>query len=234
MLTFEIDTSTFDGDNNPPETQVDDIVVVNPKGNWHLYNYGSLELTRDCDEQYRKLWKLPEIDSFIRNILIIGGGDFQLVDLVSNHYKYTDITLVDPHIDFYREFHEFYLGKDISDYYHNKVIKQNVIFSEYLNTHKNGYYDLVLIDCSEPEFDLTSEIYCEKFFDQLKEFNINDNCKYLMYLPPKRIDSLLPIIKKKFKHIHLYGRFIEDWNEYCDVCHFTNSNTGIENEDTVS
>ena len=85
MITLEIDPSTFDGDNNPPEVRVDDICIVNPEGNWHLYNHGHLELTKNCDEQYLSFWESPTYA--IKDLLVVGGGDLQVASKFIEEYE---------------------------------------------------------------------------------------------------------------------------------------------------
>lgn len=219
MITFDIDPSTFDGDNNPPETQVDDIVVVNPNGNWHLYNHGHLELTRDCDIEYRNLWSLPKEWMFrsSNNFLIIGGGDYQLIDNFLDHGDQADI--VDPCIKDYEEWHHFYLGSRYN-YYRHTVTQIPLTFNQYLDTYTCTCtkYDCVLIDISEPVMGITDEIYCEDFFINLKKINSD---RFMMYMPPTVYDKLVPLLRKHFDMVRSRGKFIEDWNEYCDVISFT-------------
>lgn len=216
MLKFNIDPSTFDGDNNPPETQVEDIVVVNPESNWHLYNYGHLELTRDCDIEYRNLWTIPKEWKFedSKKFLIIGGGDYQLVDNFINHGDQADI--VDPNIEDYEEWHHFYLGHRYN-YYRYTVIQIPYTFNQYLDSYKDAKYDLVLIDISEPFMGVTDEIYCEEFFINLQKINCD---KFMMYIPPIVYDDLVPKLRKHFNMVQSKGKFVKDWNEYCDVISF--------------
>lgn len=202
MLMFDVDPSTFDGDNNPPETQVEDIVVINPNGNWHLYNHGHLELTRDCDKQYTSLWDLPESE----RTLVIGGGDYQLASLLKG-----EVEVVDPNIEEYAEWHKFYLGEP------KKGIPMT--FMEYLPVDKE--YDLVLIDVSEPLMGITDEIYCEDFFINLKKIKAKH---YMMYMPPLVFDDLVPKLRKHFDMIASKGAFIPDWNEHCDIITFQSYN----------
>lgn len=217
MLKFNIDPSTFDGDNNPPETQVDNIVVVNPDGNWHLYNHGHLELTRDCDIEYRNLWSLPKEWMFqsSNNFLIIGGGDYQLIDNFLDHGDQADI--VDPCIKDYEEWHHFYLGHRYN-YYQHIVTQIPLTFNQYLSTYNNTEYDLVLIDISEPVMGITDEIYCEDFFINLKKINSD---RFMMYMPSTVYNKLIPLLRKHFNMVQSKGKFVKDWNEYCDIISFT-------------
>ncbi len=128
MITLEIDPSTFDGDNNPPEVKVDDIVVVNPKGNWHLYNHGHLELTKNCDEQYLSFWESPTYA--IKDLLIVGGGDLQVASKFIEEY-HCSVDVVDPYVSMYEDFHEFYLNKKFSySFYRNHI---NLIEQTFFN-----------------------------------------------------------------------------------------------------
>ena len=217
MIIFEIDPNTFDGDNNPPQVNVEDIVLVNPKGNWHLYNHGSLELTKDCDKEYLNLWSyLPHI--VVPNILIIGGGDYQLVKWISNYYDSFKIDLVDPYSHMCEDFHKFY----IPQYYRIKNLVEPIhkTFKKFLEeNYTQKKYDMICIDISEPMLGITNEIYCEQFFVDLKALNTE---YYQMYMPPTVFNELVPILRKHFQMVSVKSDFIKDWNEQCDIITFIN------------
>ena len=216
MITLEIDPSTFDGDNNPPEVKVDDIVVVNPKGNWHLYNHGHLELTKNCDEHYLSFWKPPTY--IIKDLLIVGGGDLQVASKFIEEYP-CSVDVVDPYVSMYKDFYEFYLNKKFSySLYKNRINFIEQTFFNFLGKeYTQKIYDLVCIDCSEPVMGLTDEIYSEQFFDLLKLINTN---YYMMYIPPTVYDKLVPILRQNFTMISSKGGFVNDWNEQCDIITF--------------
>lgn len=216
MKKFNVDPSLFDGDNNPPETQTEGIVVINPDSNWHLYNHGHLELTRDCDYQYRNLWVIPDewVLPTSANFLVIGGGDYQLIDNFVDFQDKADV--VDPNIKDYKEWHHFYLGHKYNKYYHT-VTPIPLTFNQYLDQYTDKNYDLVFIDISEPVMGITDEIYCEEFFINLNKINCN---KFMMYMPPTVYNDLVPKLRTHFDMVQSKGRFIKDWNEYCDVISF--------------
>lgn len=217
MITLEIDPSTFDGDNNPPEVRVNDVVIVNPEGNWHLYNHGHLELTKNCDEQYLNFWDFPE--EKIKSALIIGGGDYQLVSKLVP-LKHCKIDLVDPNSYLYIDFHKFYL-KENFNYCYNHVLpiykKFSIFLYNYLDVQTPKVYDLVCIDISEPLLGITDEIYCEDFFINLKKIKAKT---YMMYMPPTVYNKLVPILRQNFTMISSKGDFVNDWNEQCDIITF--------------
>lgn len=214
MLIFEINPSTFDGNNNPPETQVEDVVLVNPDGNWHLYNHGSLELTRDADIQYIDLWDVNiPLD---QDVLIIGGGDYELAFNLN-----VKADVVDPCVNLYKEFHEFYLeyDKEALLRYNSQITNFPYTFGEYIdNYYKGKNYALTLIDISEPQLGLTDEIYSEEFFITLKN---KVNCDlFMMYIPPSIYNKLIHWIRKHFSMLNSNEKFIEDWDEQTAVITF--------------
>lgn len=216
MITLEIDPSTFDGDNNPPEVKVDDICIVNPEGNWHLYNHGHLELTKNCDEQYLSFWESPTYA--IKDLLVVGGGDLQVASKFIEEYG-CSVDVVDPYVSMYEDFHEFYLNKKFSySFYRNHINFIEQTFFNFLGKeYTQKIYDLVCIDCSEPVMGLTDEIYSEQFFDLLKLINTD---YYMMYMPPTVYDKLVPILRQNFTMISSKGDFVSDWNEQCDIITF--------------
>lgn len=216
MITLEIDPSTFDGDNNPPEVKVDDICIVNPEGNWHLYNHGHLELTKNCDEQYLSFWESPTYT--IKDLLVVGGGDLQVASKFIEEYD-CSVDVVDPYVFMYKDFHEFYLNKKFSySFYRNHINFIEQTFFNFLGKEYNKkFYDLVCIDCSEPVMGLTDEIYSEQFFSLLNLINTN---YYVMYMPPTVYDKLVPILRQNFTMISSKGDFVNDWNEQCDIITF--------------
>lgn len=216
MITLEIDPSTFDGDNNPPEVKVDDICIVNPEGNWHLYNHGHLELTKNCDEQYLSFWESPTYT--IKDLLVVGGGDLQVASKFIEEYG-CSVDVVDPYVSMYEDFHEFYLNKKFSySFYKNRINFIEQTFFNFLGKeYTQKIYDLVCIDCSEPVMGLTDEIYSEQFFDLLKLINTD---YYMMYMPPTVYDKLVPILRQNFTMISSKGDFVSDWNEQCDIITF--------------
>ena len=216
MITLEIDPSTFDGDNNPPEVKVDDICIVNPEGNWHLYNHGHLELTKNCDEHYLSFWESPTYT--IKDLLVVGGGDLQVASKFIEEYP-CSVDVVDPYVSMYEDFHEFYLNKKFSySLYKNRINFIEQTFFNFLGKeYTQKIYDLVCIDCSEPVMGLTDEIYSEQFFDLLKLINTN---YYMMYMPPTVYDKLVPILRQNFIMISSKGDFVSDWNEQCDIITF--------------
>lgn len=221
MKTLFINPNTFDGDNNPKETQIDDIVLVNPDSNWHLYNHGSLELTRDCNEQYLDLWEFPMESSKPLEILIIGGGDFQLVyNLTRAGVDHVDI--VDPHVEAYDEFHKFYVeSEETYQEYEHSISRFPMTFGQFLSQYEGKHYDLVLIDVSEPILGITDEIYSSQFFDNLNTINSDS---FMMYVPPLLFCVLLSYIRERFDMCYSKGSFIKDWNEQADVVTFKKRN----------
>lgn len=215
MITLNIDPSTFDGDNNPPEVKINDIVVVNPNQNWHLYNHGYLELTRDCDKQYLNFWESPK---YLYNVLVIGGGDLQISSKFITEY-HCKIDVVDPYLSMYDDFHDFYLNKKSSyTFQMNHIVKYEKTFLNFLgNDYNNKHYDLVCIDCSEPFMGITNEIYSEDFFKYLKTINTD---YYMMYMPPTVYNELVPILRQNFTMVSSKGGFVKDWNEQCDIITF--------------
>ena len=216
MIVLNIDPSTFDGDNNPPEVRVDDICIVNPEGNWHLYNHGHLELTKNCDEHYLSFWEPPTYT--IKDLLIVGGGDLQVASKFIDEYP-CSVDVVDPYVSMYEDFHQFYLNKKFSySFYKNRINFIEQTFFNFLGKeYTQKIYDLVCIDCSEPVMGLTDEIYSEQFFDLLKLINTN---YYMMYMPPTVYDKLVPILRQNFTMISSKGDFVNDWNEQCDIITF--------------
>lgn len=185
------------------------IVFENNEENWKLYNNGSLELTKNSYDKYLNLWGLDE--NIYKNVLIIGGGDFQLVSILS--CKDTTIDLVDPYVEYYKEFHE-YLDIDSSGV---NVISS--LYSEYISNeeYKHKQYDIVLIDCSESVVEETKEIYCEEFFKSLLDIN---SSLFKMYIPSEVKEKMLIHISQYFDIISCFTEYIEDWEEEAHVFYF--------------
>ena len=216
MITLNINPSTFDGDNNPKETQVEDIVLVNPNENWYLYNHGSLELTKEADKQYLTLWDIPNTITNNNSILIVGGGDGELACNLVDKYC---IDLVDPYVHMYSDFHKFYTQTD--DKYNKLIFNTCFIpktFNDFYKHYDNKRYYCVLTDVSEPDLNLTNEIYCESYFEKLS--NIKSDY-YMMYIPPTMANILYKYIRKYFNLINIKSIFIIDWNQYSHVALFS-------------
>lgn len=197
MRQLIVNPKKFDGLNPPSQVYTDEVVVVNPSGNWHLYNRGYLEITKDSYHQYLELWS-SHLEDIGSKVLIIGGGDFQIASMLD-----TEIDLVDPHVEDYVDFHNCL-----------KTPKVNKIAKKYSEVTL-GSYDTVLIDISDPNMDITKEIYCEDFIKGLPKAS-----KYVMYLPEPVHTEMLGYIEKYYEVIAQTEGFIQDWGEMCYVVSF--------------
>lgn len=176
---------------------------------WALFINDVIELTSNSFEEYISLFEFP-LRSLPEKgeVLIVGGGDFQLLHYLSKHNPFTSLhrdsglnyTLVDPLV-----YDLAWIMRDIPYMYEmNHVLrstKHTIIdktFDEayYYADLPNEGYDSIVVDVSDESFDAPKEIYTNTFVDKVFKL-LGEDGTLIAYSG----------IKDKFKLIEDHGGF---------------------------
>lgn len=187
---------------------------------WELYNKNSLELCSSSHLQYLQTFRMVFDFKNYDNLLIIGGGDFQLATEIGLEApEGASITVVDPVIHAYTPFVNNYISPheqiQLQDKINHKCVVFNYIesiFSKAYPQIKDNIYEKIVIDCSEEINSDTAEIYKSKIFiKQLYSLLTQKGLLYI-YIPPNAI-FMKNELEKYFKLVDSYSKYIDAWEE---------------------
>ena len=187
---------------------------------WELYNKNSLEICSESHSQYLQIFRMVFSFKNYSNLLIIGGGDFQLATEIGLEAPLgSSITIVDPVIHSYTPFVKYYVEDldqiQLQDSLNHSNVTFNCIesiFSAAYPKLKNNKYEKIVIDCSE-EINLdTFEIYKSKTFIKQLHSLLSDKGLLYIYIPPKAI-FMRAELEKYFRLVDSYSKYIDAWKE---------------------
>lgn len=187
---------------------------------WELYNKDSLEICSKSYAEYFNIFRILFDTNNYTNLLMIGGGDFQLASYIGLYAPLgATITIVDPVIHDYSCFTKYYLEDIDQIQLQDSINHENVIykykeqvFSKAYPSIKNNTYETIVIDCSEEINPNTNEIYkSKKFIRQLYSLLITGGSLYI-YIPPAAI-FMKEYLENYFKLVDSQSKFIEAWGE---------------------
>ena len=191
---------------------------------WELYNQDSLELCSASYKQYLKTFSkiFVQIKSEA-NVLIVGGGDYQIASYVSHLlYPGSKLTVVDPYIKDYEHFVKYFTEDYLQIQLQDKINAGNLIienmnlkFSKAFPVLEKNLYDIIIVDCSEEIVKETEEIYCEAFIKSCSKL-IHPEGSLYFYIP-SNVTGLTSILEKYFTFEDQCTKFIEAWDEFAYI-----------------
>lgn len=187
---------------------------------WELYNKNSLEICSESHSQYLQIFRMVFSFKNYSNLLIIGGGDFQLATEIGLEAPIgSSITIVDPVIHSYTPFVKYYVEDldqiQLQDKINHKCVIFNYIesiFSKAYPDIKNNIYEKIVIDCSEEINSDTAEIYKSKTFIKQLEALLSTTGLLYIYIPPRAF-VMRSELEKYFKLVDSYSKYIDAWKE---------------------
>lgn len=187
---------------------------------WELYNKNSLELCSDSHSQYLQTFRMVFDFKNYNNLLIIGGGDFQLASEIGLAAPQgASITIVDPVIHAYTPFVNHYVSAheqiQLQDKINHKCVIFNYIESIFSKAYpgiKNNIYEKIVIDCSEEINSDTAEIYKSKTFIKHLDALLTSAGLLYIYIPPNAV-FMKNELEKYFKLVDSYSKYIDAWEE---------------------
>ena len=187
---------------------------------WELYNKNSLEICSESHSQYLQIFRMIFNFKNYSNLLIIGGGDFQLATEIGLEAPVnSSITIVDPVIHSYTPFVKYYVEDldqiQLQDKINHKSVIFNYIesiFSKAYPDIKNNIYEKIVIDCSEDINSDTAEIYKSKTFIKQLEALLSTTGLLYIYIPPRAF-VMRSELEKYFKLVDSYSKYIDAWKE---------------------
>lgn len=151
---------------------------------WELSINGSVEMNSDIaivyEAAFNNLFDLIDFsdsNNSTKEILIIGGGDLQLLNCISSKSdkveKIRNINILDPLCYDLPQILEFGPNRaNFNNNFKNKVIYNSYTYNDFYPElcHSFDKFDLIIVDVSDPEcvMDISYPVYSKNFLESMK------------------------------------------------------------------